>query len=445
MSALTDLLLQGPRSAPELRQSLAISQATFSRLVSAHDEVVQFGKARATRYALIKPIRGISMFPLWQVGEQGSASQFGVLYPCWPQGSCLVALSSGEWQWFDGLPWYLTDLRPQGFLGRAWGRAVATQTHLPDDIRLWQEDEVLYALRAYTGENAGGWLIGEDNYQRWLIAPERVAVPQLDKARCYSRLAEEAIAGDIVGSSAGGEQPKFGCYVQTAQGSQNVLVKFSAREQSIVSARWSDLLIAESIALSVLSDTDISASHATLIGSDTGQVFLESLRFDCVGVHGRRQIVSLEALQSEFVSSPATWPVVTHQLAVQGIIDEHSHQQTEKIWAFGRLIANSDMHAGNLSFYLSSPPMVIAPVYDMLPMSFAPSSSGAMRNEAVDIKVETTASKAAWEFALPLAEQFWQRVLDDPRISAGFHDIARAMLEKLASAAVIIRRLASGR
>ncbi|MET3704624.1 hypothetical protein ABIB59_004500 [Citrobacter sp. UYEF32] len=49
MSALTGLLLQGPRSAAELRQSLAISQATFSRLVSAHDEVVPFGKARATR------------------------------------------------------------------------------------------------------------------------------------------------------------------------------------------------------------------------------------------------------------------------------------------------------------------------------------------------------------------------------------------------------------
>lgn len=443
MSALTDLLLQGPRSAPELRQVLAISQATFSRLVSAHDEVLQFGKARATRYALIKPIRGVSTFPLWQVDEQGNARQFGVLYPCWPQGSCLVALSSGEWQWFDGLPWYLTDLRPQGFLGRAWGRAVATQTHLPDDIRLWQEDEVLYGLRVYMGENAGGWLIGEENYQRWLIAPERVAVAQCDKTSDYARLAEEAIAGDIVGSSAGGEQPKFGCYVQTAQGNQNVLVKFSAREQNTVSERWGDLLIAESIALSVLSATDIDASHATAICcSDTGQVFLESLRFDCVGVHGRRQIVSLEALQSEFVSSPGAWPTVTSQLSAKGIIAEYSHQQTAKIWAFGRLIANSDMHAGNLSFYLSATPMVIAPVYDMLPMSFAPSSSGAMRSEAVDIKVDPTVSKAAWEFALPLAEQFWQRVQDDPRISAGFHDIARAMLEKLTSAAAIIGRLA---
>ncbi|MGG7053892.1 transcriptional regulator, partial [Salmonella enterica subsp. enterica] len=77
--------------------------------------------------------------PLWQVNAQGQAAKFGVLYPFWPQGSCLVALDTGEWQWFDSLPWYLTDLRPQGFLGRAWGRTVAGYAHLPDDIRLWQE------------------------------------------------------------------------------------------------------------------------------------------------------------------------------------------------------------------------------------------------------------------------------------------------------------------
>lgn len=116
--------------------------------MATHNDVVQFGKARATRYALLRPIRGVAQFPLWQVNAQGNASKFGDLYPCWPQGRCLVALSSGEWQWFDSLPWYLTDLRPQGFLGRAWRRAIASYVHLPDDIRLWQEDEVLYALRA---------------------------------------------------------------------------------------------------------------------------------------------------------------------------------------------------------------------------------------------------------------------------------------------------------
>lgn len=442
MSALTDLLLQGPRSAPELRQSLAISQATFSRLVSTHEEVMQFGKARATRYALIKPIRGVTSFPLWLVDAQGSACKFGVIYPCWPQGSCLVALSSGEWQWFDGLPWYLTDLRPQGFLGRAWGRAIAQHTNLPDDIRLWQEDEVLYALRTYVGENAGGWIIGEDNYQRWVDAPEPIAIAHSDKITRFQQLAEDALAGEVIGSSAGGEQPKFSCFVQTEQGNKNALVKFSARERSIISERWSDLLIAESIALSVLEGANVSASHATAYYSDAGQVFLESIRFDCTGVRGRRQVVSLEALQSEYASSLGTWPVVTRQLAVQGYIDAHSCQQTEIIWAFGRLIANSDMHAGNLSFYLSAPPMALAPVYDMLPMSFSPSGVGSLRTEAVDIKVDATVNRGAWEFALPLAEAFWLHVADDVRISAGFRQIARAMLEKLTLARGVIQRLA---
>lgn len=159
-------------------------------------------------------------------------------------------------------------------------------------------------------------------------------------------------------------------------------------------------------------------------------------------MHGRRQIVSLEALQSEYVSLPGTWPEVARQLIVTRYIDTDSYQQIEKVWAFGRLIANSDMHAGNLSFYLSAAPMKVAPVYDMLPMSFAPGSSGSMRNEAIDIKVDSTVSRGAWEFALPLAGQFWQRVQDDERISAGFQDIARAMLKKLMSASSIIQRLA---
>ena len=306
MSALTDLLLQGPRSAPELRQALGISQATFSRLVSAHDEVVQFGKARATRYALIRPIRGVASFPLWQVSTLGSASQFGVIYPCWPRGSCLVALASGEWQWFEGLPWYLTDLRPQGFLGRAWGRAIAATTHLPEDIRMWQEDDVLYALCVWHGDNAGGWIIGEENYQRWVISADPIVIMAHEKVHLYQQFAKEALAGEIVGSSAGGEQPKFACYAQTAQGDAHVLVKFSAHERNEVSERWGDLLIAESVALSVLSDAKVNASQAVALCSERGQVFLESIRFDCVAARGRRQIVSLEALQSEYVSSPGT-------------------------------------------------------------------------------------------------------------------------------------------
>lgn len=117
------------------------------------------------------------------------------------------------------------------------------------------------------------------------------------KLNRYQQLAEDALAGEVIGSSAGGEQPKFACFAETRWGNQNVLVKFSARERNAVSERWSDLLIAESIALAVLSAASINASLATAICSEGGQVFLESIRFDCTGIRGRRQIVSLEALQ----------------------------------------------------------------------------------------------------------------------------------------------------
>ena len=149
MSELTDLLLQGPRSAPELRQRLAISQATFSRLVARENRVIRFGKARATRYVLLRPYRGIERIPVWRVDDAGKAHKFADIRLCWPQGSCLVTGADGDEQWFDGLPWYLTDLRPQGFLGRAWGRKLAAQLNLTDDIRLWQEEDVLYALTVF--------------------------------------------------------------------------------------------------------------------------------------------------------------------------------------------------------------------------------------------------------------------------------------------------------
>lgn len=140
------------------------------------------------------------MFPLWRVNEQGRACKWGDLYPCWPQGSCLVMSEEGTWQWFDGLPWYLTDLRPQGFLGRSWGRSIASQYQLPEDIRLWQETDVLYALNQFYGENPGGWLVGEENYQRWLASEPPEVITENQKLQAYAQLSRKALAGEVIGS-----------------------------------------------------------------------------------------------------------------------------------------------------------------------------------------------------------------------------------------------------
>lgn len=442
MSALTDLLLAGPRSGPDIRGSLGISQATFSRLVNNESQIVSFGKARATRYALLRPVRGTAAFPLWQIDERGTVWPFGTLLPCWPQGSCLVALKNGLWQWFDGLPWYLTDLRPQGFLGRAWCKKLAARAALPDDIRLWQEEEVLLALSMTDGEHPGGWLIGDKAYQRWLHAERNQPIPQQDKPARYALLAQEALAGEIVGSSAGGEQPKFSCYAMTDSGPAQVLVKFTAPQRNAVSQRWADLLCAEAIALDVLRKDGIAASEARWFTHPDGQAFLEVRRFDCEGEEGRRSIVSLESLQSEFVAGAGHWPVVVKQLAAQKRLEAQTVECVDVCWAFGRLIGNTDMHAGNLSFYLSDFPVQVTPVYDMLPMAWAPNSAGGMRERAIDVIPETVVARQHWLRALMLAERFWQRVEGEPRISEAFRIIAREMQGKLHQAAGLIARMA---
>lgn len=56
-------------------------------------------------------------------------------------------------------------------------------------------------------------------------------------------------------------------------------------------------------------------------------------------------------------------------VAQNGLIDADTHAQVSRLWWFGRLIANTDMHDGNLAF---KPGLKLAPVYDMLPMGYAP-------------------------------------------------------------------------
>lgn len=442
MSALTDLLLHGPESAPVLRQRLSISQATFSRRVEAEPGIIKFGSARATRYALSRPVRQIREFPLWQIDDKGKAWPFGVLYPVWPQGSCLVELNNGGWQWFDGLPWYLTDLRPQGFLGRAWGRRMAQQADLQEDIRLWQEEDVLLALSMHAPENLGGWLVGEESYRRWFAAQAPLAIGEENRQAAYRALAATALAGVTVGSSAGGEQPKFTCYALTGTEAVPTIVKFTPPTQNANQRRWADLLQAESIALALLNQVAIPAARARTLVDESGQTFLEVKRFDCVGALGRRGIVSLEAVQGEFIAGPQNWPAAALRLKAQNVIDEAGLQRIQRIWAFGRLIANSDMHAGNLSFFVADFPLEVAPVYDMLPMAFAPGSSGNMREEAITPQIDPVIPQAVWAEMLLTAKTFWRQVSQHEQISENFRMLAMKMEQELSDVAACIQRLA---
>jgi len=83
----------------------------------------------------------------------------------------------------------------------------------------------------------------------------------------------------------------------------------------------------------------------------SGQRFLEVTRFDRVCAMGRKAVVSLRALDAEFVGDAnQPWPVVVKRLAALGVVTPEAADAAELLWAFGVLIGNTDMHAGNLSF-----------------------------------------------------------------------------------------------
>lgn len=116
----------------------------------------------------------------------------------------------------------------------------------------------------------------------------------------YPQLAERALKGETVGSSAGGEQPKFTTAAAHDQTDEPVavIVKFSPDIGTAGGRRWGNLLIAEHIALATLRDNAILAAVSSILVADN-RIFLESVRFDRVGRFGRTPMVSLSGLVGE--------------------------------------------------------------------------------------------------------------------------------------------------
>lgn len=447
MSTVEKILRNGPASSRELTAALGISQPTLSRRIrDLARSVLVIDKGRSTRYALRREVAGESYFPLYQIDKLGKAHLFATLYSLYPADSCAVFdEQSGEWQLYDGLPWYLNDLRPVGFLGRAWGKAVARQLKLPEDVLQWNEEQRLVALCHYGEDMSGDLLPGAESYQRWLTRAAEIPVPMAGKAKYYATLSARALAGELIGSSAGGEQPKFTAYAELSGNRRShVLVKFSAVPDNSIAQRWSDLLIAESLALQVVAEAGLCSAPTKVLFGDNQQCFLEIERFDRIGEHGRVALVSLEALDAEFSSSGgANWVTAAEKLLQQGIIDHQTWKTIGLYWAFGRLIANSDMHQGNLSFLRTEQwPMVLAPLYDMLPMAFAPANSGNMRETAVEIRLGNEVNGPIWRQAELMAVEFWQRTAQHPQISESFRAIAAQMLVQLQALNDRIQRLA---
>lgn len=436
------LLSGGACTSNAVGASLGISQPTVSRVLrSMGIEIIKISIQGSIQYLLRDPRRAALGASVSRVTLQGRLQRLGELVPVWPEGFVLKA-DDGDDRYSDGLPWWLFDMRPQGYLGRAYARHHAKRLLLPERLSDWSDSHVLQALQQHGDDLAGNLLIGEQAEQRFINAPQPQPIALAHKARAYAGLASAAEAGELPGSSAAGEQPKFTAYVETEQGSAHVIVKFSAAQDNVVSERWRDLLLAEHIALEVLAQSGVPAASSRIV-DHAGQRFLEVERFDRAGAMGRTALLSLAALDAEFVGSGGRWYEVSQALVQQQCVVLAASQGAALLWAFGTLMGNTDMHNGNLSFTSDQGrPYQLAPAYDMTPMAFAPSSGGGMGHEIPEPRITTAISGELWRVALQMAERYVQRIQADPRFSARFAPCIQATLVHLAQAQTRIDRLA---
>ncbi len=434
------LLLQarGAMHSGELAVALQVSPATLLRLVAmGGSSVERIGAGRATRYAHRRPVRNLgSEWSIYRIGEDGRPQVWGGLralhggFRLVPRGAAPAwMLREYPGGIFSGLPFFLQDVRPQGYLGRACARDAAPRLGVSEDVRNWNDDDVLSYLLTEGADLPGDLVVGERAVERALRAADDLAVRSVadaDRPRVYPERAAAAQRGELTGSSAGGEQPKFLAVVRRGDGAfQSVLVKFSAAEFSPVSERWSDLLACEHLAAETMRERQVSCTQSQLLRAG-GRCFLEVERFDRVGASGRRGLLTLGATTDAFLeSNPADWVRAAAALEAAGWISAKSARMLSWLWCFGDLIANSDMHRANASVWFGdNPPFKLAPGYDMLPMLYAPGSQGELGERVFAPRPPLAGVADIWADAAAGALAFWERVSADESVSDSFRAIA---------------------
>lgn len=427
--ALLSLLAKGPAKAADLADALHVSQPTLSRLVqSLGAQIVKLGAGRTTRYSRPRRIGDDWRWPLYRVTQDATIESCGEVMALMGVPAFRFSAPWADLEYADGLPFFLQDQRPQGFMGKHVPAAVPG-LGLPPRIQDWMDDHVLRYLAAHGHDAVGDLILGAESLQRWQAAraedhAARSLIALERRTETFERLAEEAIGGVPTGSSAGGEQPKFSANVDS---SGWTLVKFSPPGASEASLRWRDLLLAEWHALDVLNEHGIPAARAELIDGPVRR-FLQVARFDRHAEYGRSSLMSMGALNNEFVGIVDNWTRTAAALAQHKLIATQDVEHIGLIETFAVLIGNSDRHNGNLSFaatYAPSPPFALAPCYDMLPMHYAPPSSAEVRPYApLALRAPGAEGPDVWLRAADMAAAFWERIAADTRATQPFRAVA---------------------
>ncbi len=423
---LAYLRLHGASKSQSIQSELKISQPTASRhLNSLSDEIVGLGRGRSIRYAIAEPIGdGAAQQPIWQIGEKGERVQLGVL--SFLEKSQIHIQAHGVNELYGSiprntLPWYLSNLRAQGFIGRIIAKSLESKG-VDANPETWDANAILMAA-INTRDAPGNLLLGE------MLPPETHShIPSNEPGWFLDNFSLNVAKTLPVGSSAGGEQPKFPAI--NGRG-KHVLVKFSPPRGTPFGDRWSDLLFAEALSNEVLSRHGFHAAPTEIIQTED-RTYLLSERFDRVGEHGRQHVASIGAIHAAFVSGTyENWAATCDALVSQKRLGAADALQCRQILQFGRLIGNTDMHSGNASLYVSGATLKdilkgcfrLAPVYDMLPMRWRPDPMvGAFDYGIFDVDVSQ-----ADQVTRAAAKDFWVSLSEHVMVSQGLKVIASEM------------------
>lgn len=407
-------------SSSAIAKSTGISQPTVSRALR-NLPVIKIGAGRGTLFAWLE--KEIPQ-PLYEINESGIVLPLGELYQQ-PENRTLL-LQESKYRIYDGLPFYFYNAVPAGFLGSIHLKnIVASDQKLTTKSQDWTDSQVLHYMTHYGEDLAGNLVLGN-----------RMAEQAATKEYSVLKLADyPTLVNSIhqrpnnIGSSIAGEQPKFTAY----NGQQHLIVKYAPllSEQNPVATRHRDLMVCEHLALESLRANDISASESALHQAD--RFYLEINRFDRIGSHGRKGVVSLKYIDAEYTGLNDQWPAIAQALFRQNLISEQDAYEVEVAYAFGRYIANSDMHNGNFSFFLDDLKLTgTTPIYDMLPMAYMP-VQGELRNPILAAPRFLDVSNEARIKALNIAIQFWTQVSEHDLISAEFKSVIQPFFDSLKS------------
>lgn len=401
--AVLAMLSQAPSlSALDLQRATGKSQASISlALTRLGGTVFKLGAARSTRYARTQAILGLDARQFVSLtGPHPDEGLFGDLH--FLQGDQLHVRGPRKCTWLcqNTLPWWLSTLRPQGFLGRQYARL---RPDFPVDPDEWSLAQTLYIAANHFHDPPGAFCIGSQT------ASPSTDVALARRGDAFDDLADTSALGLPAGSSAGGEQPKFVCRVQGSA----VVVKFSPPRGTPFGERWHELLQLEHLANTVLREHGVPCAQTELVGT-RHRTYLQSFRFDRIGENGKRHVVAAAPVHEAFVKAPRRhWVTTAEALVAQKLLSAEHLRSIASIYLFGQFIGNTDMHFGNLSFFVDDvtrPAFVPTPVYDMLPMVWRPGvHGGELELTPIHPQRQPAGFESQAQQARAWAIEFWQR------------------------------------